>query len=73
MGMGLRRQVVPVTYRRGAEVIVTVGPLKTGGEEQYVQVIKSLNNILSWRMCVTALYTTNVWKATAMKQILRSL
>lgn len=56
MGEGCkRRQVILITYRHGAEVTVTIGLLKTEtGEEEYVQVMKSLINVLPWRMCVTA-------------------
>lgn len=61
-------------YACGAEVTVTVGPLKTeAGEEEYVQVIKSLINILPWRICVTTRCTTHGWKATAIIPKFRSL
>lgn len=43
------------------------------GEEQCVQVIKSLINVSPWRMCVTAQCTTGGWNATAIKQTRRSL
>lgn len=69
-----RRQVIPVMYGCGAEVTATIGPLKTkAGEEECVQVIKSLINVLPWRICVATQCTTRGWKARAVKEKFGSL
>lgn len=74
-GVGCKRkEVILVTYSHGAEVMSTSEHLEMEvGEEECVQVIKSLINVSPWRMCVTARCTTGGWNVTAIKQTCRSL
>lgn len=63
---GYSGHIVIQSCSHGAVVMGTLEHLEVG-EEDCVQVIKSLINVLPWRMCVTAQCTTRGWKVTVIK------